>query len=231
MPSLSTPKITLIGFNVPRDLRRRIYHAFNLGRIPSPKTVDGVVADPFRLLLLVIMTWYHWNNALFWALRNHLHGLEQINGIRGTGLLHSGPAEYAYMHLLAKDIIQTEELLHFALKMMGRLKALHEKSFGKELSGDTLDAFEQTGAALDYQCCRFEGLMERVQAFPKRMNNQISFVSVTKSQPNTLKSSFIPDISPRPTARSQDSTREQRLREDHLHSHTSLSSWHRNCGT
>jgi hypothetical protein len=183
-PSLSIPKTTFICFNAPRDLHRRIYHAFNLGRIPSPKTVDGVIADPFRLLLLVIMAWYHWNNALFWALRNHLQGLEQINGIRGAGLLHSGTAEYAYMHLMAKDIYQTEELLHFALKMMGRLKALHEQSFDRQVSGDMLDALEQTGAALDYQCSRFEGLMDRVQALPKRINNQISFVSGPEFPPN-----------------------------------------------
>ena len=133
------PKITLICYNTSRDLRRRIHHAFNLGRIPSTNTMDGVINDPIRLLLLVIMAWYHWNFKLFWALARILRDLEEVNGIKGVGLWRSGSAEYAYMHLLARDMTQTLELLEVSLKLTGRLKKLHERSFEKQVDLHTLE--------------------------------------------------------------------------------------------
>jgi hypothetical protein len=177
------PKITLICYNASGDLRRRIHHAFNLGRIPYTDTVDGLLSDPFRLLLLVIMAWYHWNSKLFWTLGSILNGLEQVNGIKGIGLWRSDTAEYAYMHLLALDMIQTSELLDVSLKLISRLKKLHERSFEKQVGSLTLEHFEETAAALDYQFQRFEGIRERVQALLKRMNNQISLVCISNLLP------------------------------------------------
>jgi len=170
----------MICLNVPRGLRRRVHQAFNSNFTLSRETVDGVIADPVRLFLLVIMEWYQWNSKLFWALRNILYGLEQVNGIRGTGLGHSDTAEYAYMHLVAKDLYQTEELLQLALKMMVRFEAMHKNSLERQVEGDMLEAMKQTSAALDYQFSRFEGVMERVRALPKRMSNQISLVSFSE---------------------------------------------------
>jgi hypothetical protein len=141
--------------------------------------MDGVIIDPIRLFLLVIMAWYNWNSKLFWTLTTVLRGLEEVNGIKGVGLWRSGTAEYAYMHLLAQDMTQTSELLEVSLKLTSRLKKLHERSFEKQLDHHALEHCEQTAAALDYQFSRFEGLRERVQAINKRLNNQISLVCIS----------------------------------------------------
>jgi hypothetical protein len=173
------PKITLICYIASGDLRRCIHHAFNLGRIPSTNIMDGVISDPVRLLLLVAMASYHWNSKLVWTLTTILRGLEEVNGIKGVGLWRSRTAEYAYMHLRAQDMTQTLELLEVSLKLTGRLKKLHERSFEKQVDLHTLEHYEQTAAALDYQFSRFEGLRERVQVILKRMNNQISLVCIS----------------------------------------------------
>ena len=121
------------------------------------------------------MAWYHWNSSIFWALRNVTFGLEQINGIRGTGLSRSETPEYAYLHLLSKDLIQAGELLGTFLKMIAQLKTMHEKSIGIQT---TTEHHVQTASALDYHILRFEGLEARIEALLKRMNNQISLVRI-----------------------------------------------------
>ena len=51
------------------------------------------------------------------------------------------------------------------------------------INSHTLEHFEESAAALDYQFQRFEGIRERVQALLKRMNNQISLVCISNLLP------------------------------------------------
>ena len=58
------------------------------------------------MFLMVIMVWISWNTDLFWELRNNVLALE--SAITKSDIFRK--PEYAYMHILSKDMIQAIEL-------------------------------------------------------------------------------------------------------------------------
>jgi hypothetical protein len=106
-----TPTI-LICLNAAQYFRNRIYQALHHGGRSSNQSINNLFSDPYRLFLMVIMVWISWNVDLFWELRNNVLALESAN-IKPD--IFRKP-EYAYMHILSKDMIQAIELQEKAVK-------------------------------------------------------------------------------------------------------------------
>jgi hypothetical protein len=108
------PPVVLIYLDAPPSFRNRLYAAFGTTTKNSRKAIEDVISDPYRIFLVIIMAWYSWNSDLFWALRDNMLALEAANSKDDI----SATPEYAYMHLLSKDMIQAIELFEFAIKVI-----------------------------------------------------------------------------------------------------------------
>ncbi|KAH7350958.1 hypothetical protein BKA65DRAFT_499401 [Rhexocercosporidium sp. MPI-PUGE-AT-0058] len=157
------PTTALICLMAPLPFRRRIYAAFDTSRRGSSDYITEVVLDPFRVVSLISMSWYWWNTQLFWA-------LEIFNSKNNT----TGKAEFEYMHLVAKDMIQVIELMEFAVTGVKNVRSIYPFYRLGISDRGRLDVMDETEAALDYHLQRFEGVSFRTRALLKRMDNQIS---------------------------------------------------------
>jgi hypothetical protein len=163
-PARLVPRTTLICLDAPPYFRQRICRAFD-PKLSSPKSINGIIADPFRIFLVPIMGWLHWKLELFWALRNRILALESANGMtgtKGTFPSDSQTPQFAYMHSLAKDTNQAVELLEIAVRTIKNMKRLHA-SLGTQVEDENvLSAMEQTSSALELSLVRLEGTSSRV---------------------------------------------------------------------
>lgn len=171
------PKVTLICLSTPLYFRQRIFKAFDPHRQSNPNSINGVMADPFRIFLVPIMGWYHWNSELFWTLRNNIISLESANGMTGTFPSEAQTPQFMIMHLLAKDTNQAIELLEIAVRNVAGMQQLHARFSAGVNDLPMREAMEQTSSALELSRVRFEGIKARTQAILKRVDNQINLVS------------------------------------------------------
>lgn len=173
----SSLQATLICSETPSCIPRRIYKALDQhGRLGN-QSLGDLVKDPFRIFLIVLMAWHQMNSKLFWALRDNLLGIETVNGLESLSTVNPQMPNYASMHLLSKDLIQTAELLELAVNTVTHLQQLHHKTTLGITEGRTSAIFEQTASALAYHQRRFEGKKARVEALRARIGSQISLVS------------------------------------------------------
>ena len=93
--------------------------------------------------------------------------------------------EYAYMHILSKDMIQAIELQEKAVKDVAYMRQLYVDRDQDENDQDSNDRRKQTISALDHQMNRFESTLARTKGLLKRMDNQISLVSYATILPET----------------------------------------------
>jgi len=93
--------------------------------------------------------------------------------------------EYAYMHILSKDMIQAIELQEKAVKDVAYMRQLYVDRDRDDNDQDSTDRRKQTISALDHQMNRFESVLARTKGLLKRMDNQISLVSYATILPET----------------------------------------------
>jgi hypothetical protein len=175
-----TPTI-LICLNAPQYFRNRIYEALHHGGRSSSQSISNLFSDPYRLFLMVIMVWISWNIDLFWELRNNVLALE--SAITKSDIFRK--PEYAYMHILSKDMIQAIELQEKAVKDVAYMRQLYVDHDRDDNDQDSTDRRKQTISALDHQMNRFESVLARTKGLLKRMDNQISLVSYATILPET----------------------------------------------
>jgi hypothetical protein len=127
------------------------------------------------------MVWISWNIDLFWELRNNVLALE--SAITKSDIFRK--PEYAYMHILSKDMIQAIELQEKAVKDVAYMRQLYVDHDRDDNDQDSTDRRKQTISALDHQMNRFESVLARTKGLLKRMDNQISLVSYATILPET----------------------------------------------
>jgi hypothetical protein len=127
------------------------------------------------------MVWISWNIDLFWELRNNVLALE--SAITKSDIFRK--PEYAYMHILSKDMIQAIELQEKAVKDVAYMRQLYVDRDRDDNDQDSTDRRKQTISALDHQMNRFESVLARTKGLLKRMDNQISLVSYATILPET----------------------------------------------
>jgi hypothetical protein len=127
------------------------------------------------------MVWISWNIDLFWELRNNVLALE--SAITKSDIFRK--PEYAYMHILSKDMIQAIELQEKAVKDVAYMRQLYVDRDQDDNDQDSTDRRKQTISALDHQMNRFESVLARTKGLLKRMDNQISLVSYATILPET----------------------------------------------
>lgn len=167
------PSAIMICLHLSRSFRERIHRAMNTTAPSSSKFLNEVNLDPFRLLLPVLMGWYSQSSKLFWKLRDHTLALEIVNG----NLEFFKKPQYAYMHLISKDMIQEIELLEVGVKTMSSLLKFYSRLASTCHDTKKSELMEETVSALEYHSLRFESVLFRTQALLKRMDNQINLVS------------------------------------------------------
>jgi hypothetical protein len=64
--------------NAPAHLRNHLHQAFDPERQSGSRPIEDTIRHPYRIFLVLFMSWYHWNSELFWALRDNMVGLESI---------------------------------------------------------------------------------------------------------------------------------------------------------
>jgi len=60
-----SPPIVLLCLDAPPFFRNRLYTALEqVGRM-AVKIIAGILTDPYRIFLAIIMAWYSWSSGLF----------------------------------------------------------------------------------------------------------------------------------------------------------------------
>lgn len=168
----SYPRNLLICLHTTAPFRDLLCEAFELGCHRNITSISCAVIDPFRIFLIVMKGWYHWNTELFWDLRDSLLGLEIMN-TQGDDSFTPGAEP---MHLLWKDVIQAVEMYEVALGAVRTMRQLYATIVAKETNEESLDIMHETSFTLDYHCLRYEQILHRINGLVKRMDAQISLV-------------------------------------------------------
>ena len=168
-PSTS-PRSMLICYDCPPHIRNHLHQVFDSQRQPNSQAIGDTVVDPYRILLIIFIGWFHWNSELFWVVRDNLRDVESIN--RRNILSETSDSDL--MHFLAKDMIQAVEMFQVALNTVKTAHRIHSSFLTK--GEDKSEILEQTHFALDYHRIRYENLLDRTTALLKRMDFQLSLV-------------------------------------------------------